>query len=462
MSSASDHDQGQSSQKARTYFQYGNDAALKANFDYAIDMYRSACKIEPNNLVYRQALRGVERRKFNNDPAKVGRLVGTRTQPIKMRAKMAKSKGQWAHAIEVCEEAFVHNPWDVGAAREAAESAEHLGFKELAQWLLESVYAVANDADFYRYAARVHESNGSWQKAITAWEKVKKIYPDDEDAHRQMNALSASATIQRSGLGEALSKRNEGASGPDRADVQGLDELRQPKVSPEERWQKEIQDDPTMVGPYLQFAEHLKMRGQLDDAEKLLAKGLKAVPDDPSLHMAYADVQVNRLQRAITSWTRKAREAPADEAAKAKVDQLQAMLLDYELKELRRRVKLEPGDANLQYEMGLRLARGGQHKDAIAAFQQARNGPAVRVQALHQMGLSFEAEGALKLAERSLQDALKAADPQDLTVMNALHYRLGRLSEAMGNTAAAEEHYNEVAANDYSYLDVAQRLRGLG
>ena len=43
----------------------------------------------------------------------------------------------------------------------------------------------------------------------------------------------------------------------------------------------------------------------------------------------------------------------------------------------------------------------------------------------------------------------------------ALHYRLGRVAEALGNNEAAEEHYNEVAAKDYTFLDVAQRLRRL-
>ena len=43
----------------------------------------------------------------------------------------------------------------------------------------------------------------------------------------------------------------------------------------------------------------------------------------------------------------------------------------------------------------------------------------------------------------------------------ALHYRLGRVAEALGNNEAAEEHYNEVAAIDYTYLDVAKRLRNL-
>ncbi|WP_406699543.1 hypothetical protein V5E97_11825 [Singulisphaera sp. Ch08] len=67
----------------------------------------------------------------------------------------------------------------------------------------------------------------------------------------------------------------------------------------------------------------------------------------------------------------------------------------------------------------------------------------------------------MKLAERMYQDALKAADPTDLGTTNALHYRLGRVAEAQSNPQVAEEHYNEVAANDYNYLDVAQRLQNL-
>ena len=55
-------------QKAKTFFTYGNDAALKSNHDYAIQMYKEACKLAPDNLTYRQALRGIARRKFNNEP----------------------------------------------------------------------------------------------------------------------------------------------------------------------------------------------------------------------------------------------------------------------------------------------------------------------------------------------------------------------------------------------------------
>ena len=279
-----------------------------------------------------------------------------------------------------------------------------------------------------------------------------------------MNALSANATIQRSGLGNSLQQREAAAKAEEQRDKEispALDELKQPQLTPEDRWAKEIAENATSVGPYLQYAEHLRLRGQLDEAEKLLMKGLKAIPQDPTLKAVHAEVQTARIQRAIASWARKCKERPDDLEAKAKLDQLQTMLIEYEVEELRRRIKLQPGEYQLHYDLGVRLARTGNHRDAIASFQQARSSPNLKVEALHQAGLSFEAEGALKLAERNYQDALKSADLEDHNTRNALNYRLGRVYEALGNSQKAEEHYNEVAANDYGYLDVAQRLRGL-
>ncbi len=43
---SSDVDQGtdREKEKAKTFFQYGNDAALKNNFDYAVNMYQRAAR----------------------------------------------------------------------------------------------------------------------------------------------------------------------------------------------------------------------------------------------------------------------------------------------------------------------------------------------------------------------------------------------------------------------------------
>jgi tetratricopeptide (TPR) repeat protein len=172
---------------------------------------------------------------------------------------------------------------------------------------------------------------------------------------------------------------------------------------------------------------------------------------------------MNRLRRAVAHWTRRASLDPDDPDPREKLASLKEKLDAYELHECRHRVKAEPANAQFRLELGRCMARQGRHDDAIGEFQQARslgNGEAKRL-SFELAGQSFEAKGLPKLAERSYQDALKLTDADDQASVLSLHYRLGRVSEALGNLAAAEEHYNEVAATDYSYQDVAERLRAL-
>ena len=465
MSSDADASSEKAKERARTYFQYGNDAALKNNHDYAVNMYLSACKIDPENLIYRQALRGIERRKFNNDPAKVGRMVGAKTGPIWLKGKAPKAQGKWKQVLEVCEEIFVHNPWDVNASRNAAEACEHLEFHAVAQWLLESVQGQATEAEFFRHLARVEELNAAWPKAIQAWERVKNLDPTDDTASRKINALSANATIQRAGLSDALDKRDEQAAAPPpELNAAELEALVMAKLSPEDRLIKEIQIHPEHVGPYIELAEIYKGRSQLEEAEKVLARGRKAHPQDETLLLNYAEIQVGRLQNAIEVLSKKSREKPLDEAIKAKLNQYTTMLMDYEIKEHSRRAKLHPEDLAAQLQLGKSMAKAGKHQEAIAAFQLARNHPMHRVEALHQAEpeLRGDRQPEARRTKLSRTPLEGRADPDDVNIFNALHYRLGRVAEAQSNTQAAEEHYNEVAANDYSYLDVADRLKNLG
>ncbi|MFO0956286.1 MAG: tetratricopeptide repeat protein [Isosphaeraceae bacterium] len=454
-------------QKAKVFFERANDAAMKDNFDYAVQMYQDSCKLAPEEVQYRQALRGVERRRFDNEPSNVGRLVGARNQPIRLRAKADLARKNYAQALQTCEEAFVHNPWDVQASLIAAEAAEQLNLPILAMFLIESVFPQGgDDLNFLRHAARVYEANGAWNKAIHCWEKVRKIAPSDEGARGKINQLAANATINKSGLNKTGSGSTRTISPEEEEEIKAraaakAEELKRTALTPDQRWEKEIEEDPTSIRPYLDWADSLRGRNRLDEAEKLLARGLKANPGDAALMLAHADTQIARLRRAIDAWSLKARDNPRDIEAQAKLKQLQEMLRDYELKEYRRRVQLSPEDAELRLELGQRLANAGQHDQAIAEFQVARNEPRLKVQALMQLASSFEANGVIKLAERSLQEALKAADEAEAATVNALHYRLGKIAEAQGDLKKAEDHFNEVAANDYTYLDVAQRLRAL-
>ena len=459
MSSPSD----QNDDKAKAFFGYGNDAAQKGNDVYAAQMYKEACKIKPDNLAYRQSLRGVQRRKFNNDPSKVGRMVGLKLQPLRVKISMAKRSQKWPEALDLCEEVFVHNPWDLVASVDAAEAAENLGLKKIAQYLIEAVIPQGEkDERFLRSAAHFEEFAEDYQKAIWCWDKLRALLPADEEARKKVNDLTAKATIKKSGLQESIDKHATGSSGPEKDLPPDAEELRRAMVTPEQRYLKEIEETPERIGPYLALAEQYKHEGRLDEAEKVLAKGVKANPDDNYLQGSYAEVQIGRIRHAIEIYTRKVAKDPLDPELKDKLEQLRAALYKYELKEIRRKVGVAPDDLKLRLLLGRKLAEGGKHDEAIAEFQQVRNSPELKVQALLHAGLSFKANGVIKLAERNFEDAIRAVDMKDIATQNELHYNLGLLSELQGNLAIAEEHYNEVAANDYSYKDVAQRLRKLG
>ena len=452
--------------RADALFKRGNDASLGNNYDYAVEMYRDACRLVPDNLMYRQALRGITRRKFSNEPSTVGMLAGAKVQTVRLRVRAEKMKSNWEKILDHCEDAFQINPWDVGVSRDAAEAASKLGWWKLACWYIEAVFPQAEtDQDFLRQAAEIFEGASRFQEAIKCLERVRKLNPADENARRKISALDASATIARSGLAQAVGQREttEAPPSPDAAREAALNELKQQSEPPEQRLLREIAEEPQRVGSYLELAELYKQQKKLDEAEKLLATGRKAIPDDELIRSAHVEIQLLRLKRALEHWQKKLALEPENEEYVEKCRAIEEKLNAYELHERKKRAQAEPTNAELRLEYGSCLARLGKHDEAIAEFQLARSlgDSTTRIEALHLSGLSFEAKGLLKLAERSYTEALKGADSDNQTLIKTLHYRLGRVAESQGDLLAAEEHYNEIAATDYSFMDVAERLRAL-
>ena len=446
-------------QKAASFFRHANEAALKGNFPYAIQMLCDAMKNDPENLLYRQTLRGVERRTFNNEPGKVGLFAAAKTKPIHLRIRGEKSRKHWTRVLECCEDAFRIHPWDVMAAREGAEAAVELDDLALATWLLESVHAQAeNSTSYLKQLAQVYELGDQFAKAISCWEQVRRKDPNDEESKRRINALSASATIKRSGYHETLGAKAD--SGPE-IQVEGLDELKAKAESPTQRLVRLIKAEPEEVRHYLDLSEILRGQNRLDDAEKVLSRGRAAVPQDELLRESHADVQMLRLKRKIDELDHRARLNPDDADLAAKLATLRSKLVDFEINELKHRVSLRSSEASLRLELGKALMRAKRVDEAIAELQQVRNDEDHRVEALVAIGAAFEAKSLPKLAQRSYQDALKGVEADDLNTILAIHYSLGKVAEALNDRSAAEEHYGEVAAIDYTYQDVAERLRAL-
>jgi tetratricopeptide (TPR) repeat protein len=116
----------------------------------------------------------------------------------------------------------------------------------------------------------------------------------------------------------------------------------------------------------------------------------------------------------------------------------------------------------LKAEIGIRLAKARQYDQAISELQKARGAPGRKSDVLNWIGRSFHAKKNLRMAKRHYEEALDSLSASDQESFKELHYLLGRVCEDMGDKPAATQHYEEVAAVDYGFRDVAKRLDALG
>lgn len=462
-------------QRAQAYFETGMDAANRRNFDYALQMIGDACKIIPTHLAYRKGLRATHRMKYDNDPSKVGMMSRARAQTIRAQIKLAKSTGAWQRVLDTCEDAFLLNPWDVGTAMDAAEAALELNAPELAEWNLASVSDGSEEnADYLWLRIRVFEALSKWDSAIRCAEQIREISPSDQEIIRKLNDLSAKLMMSRSGLAGTVKATTPGehtappAPGSEvRAET--IAENRDPHPSPlstapktrEQQLVDRLEKSPEDIQSALELAEIYKADDRWKEADLTLRSLLSHWPKDDMLRQIYANTHLERMSRMLAKWDKHLAKNPDDAEARTKRAELIRKLDDFEITEFERRVTSNPADAESQFRLGSALARAERWEQAIAAFQKARNDAAWKVRALTAAGECFEKDGSHRLAERSYSDALKSVTAEDVAMSNELHYRLGTLAERMGKLQEAEEHYNEVAANDFGYKDVARRLRDI-
>src|SRR5438132_3865448 len=90
-------------------FERANQVIATGNFDYGIQLLLTCCKLDPGNLIYRQALRKTEKVKYNNN-LRGKRLAFLWNSTTKTKLRAAKASRDYLRVLECGEEILVHNP----------------------------------------------------------------------------------------------------------------------------------------------------------------------------------------------------------------------------------------------------------------------------------------------------------------------------------------------------------------
>lgn len=116
---------------AAEYFRKGNEAIPDLNWDFAIQMYREAVKLVPDNLMYRQTLRATAQKKYDGNgtgnPSAIAELMAVRT-----KIKQARRDQAWAALDEAAEEGLAINPWDAQLNADVGDACRELGCLKVA------------------------------------------------------------------------------------------------------------------------------------------------------------------------------------------------------------------------------------------------------------------------------------------------------------------------------------------
>jgi serine/threonine-protein kinase len=164
---------------------------------YAFELLVSCCKLDPANLAYRRKLRQVAQ-ELGGEQGLTRWVWPLASLAGKARLRFAKHAGDPRKVLEHGEAVLARSPHDAGTHLDMAAAAATLRLPYLETWLLEQARKqLPDNAEVLRRLAAVYEQQNELDKAVEVWQSVRKHDPQDADALRKINALSARSTIAR-------------------------------------------------------------------------------------------------------------------------------------------------------------------------------------------------------------------------------------------------------------------------
>jgi tetratricopeptide (TPR) repeat protein len=414
--------------QAALHFDRASQLVATGSSRAGIGLLLECCRLDPANLLYRQALRRAERARFGNN-LRGGRFAWLFAWPIRARLRAARAAGRYHEVLHLGERILVHNPWDVPAQVEMAAAAEVLGLLDLAVWNLEQArHKEPNNPDLNRRLARLYERRGNFTQALALWEMVQKTAPADEEARQKL--AGHPPTVPSS---ESLAEQMQAA-------------------------RVRMKDDPTGPTAYLELARLYRQAGRLDEARATLLEGLPATGNAFDLTVELTELEIEPFRRDLTLTRQQLADWPADPELLQIQETLEREVNTRELELFRHLADRFPGQPTYRYEVGVRLVQAGQLAEAVEEMQAIHDDPGLRAQALLALGRGFRSHQHLRQAQRHCEEALACAPTDSASPRLEILYELARCHADLGDLTQATALASELALLEPNHRDINKLL----
>ena len=449
------------SREVRMMYQKGNDALIRENYDYAVDLFNQVLEKEPTLFEARKALRAAQAKKSGGSGGFFKKAWSSASSsPMVAKGQLALRKDP-AEALQIAEQILNGDPNNSGAHRIIVEACKAMDMTRTAVLSLE-ILAKNSPKDksmAIEFANSLAES-GDPTRAEKVLAEFMRSMPYDNDLTQALKDLSAKKTLGEKGYQSVAT-----GQGSYRDILK--DEKEAVHLEQENRVQKSEDKTGSLIGEYetrlknepnnlkllRNLAELYTQKKQFDLALKYYdqIKASETGAADATIDRGIADTKVRRFEHELTKL-----DATAADYAE-KVAALNAEKMNFQVAECQTRVEKFPTDLAIRYEMGVLYFQAGRIGEAIQEFQKSQGNPHKRIASMNYLAQCYAKRKMYDLAVRALQNAIKEKLVFD-DEKKDLVYNLGTVLESMSKKEEAIEQFKLIFEVDAGYRDVNAKI----
>jgi len=430
------------------------------NWSYAMSLMQAILQKEPGFLDGRKRLRLAAVKE--NEGKRGVKLGGEAFKVLKMQGQVKKDPLSVMNALE--REVLSADPYNAQANDLLYEAAVAAGLPMTGGFALETV--IEGDPDnlkFYHKLGDFYMQREAYEKAaIIFGQIVEKDHTDLEATKKYKDATArgsiASQHWDSEGDWRDLLKDKDAAK--------NLESEGRAAMTPEmlqeqaDRLAEEYAQDQNNLDVTKRLAGTYEELEQFETALQFYEWAFHLSKNDPALEKKVADVrekvEKSRLEN-LRAFVEQNPEHPDIEQYKEQLAEEEKSQMDRLIAESKERVERNPTDNELRYELGSRLFRAEQYREAIKHLQQAKRSPSLRLKVMNMLGQCYDCMNMTDLAASQFEEAISEMQVMDDTKKELL-YNLGLLYEKMDNQEKYLESLKQIYAVDYDYRDVAERV----
>lgn len=448
--------------KAKVFFDKGSAVAGTGQYEFAIEMYLSGLKFDPDAVEAHQSLRDISLKRKASGGKSIGFL-----EAMKLKRGTKDDKVNLLNN----EKLLAFDPGNTDHMVGVLQSAKSAGYFDTVMWIgpiLQKANADTAKPEVSKFIILrdAYKTLKNWKLATEACHYAAMLRPDDMDLQNELKNLGAMHTMDKGNYGTARSFREsiKDMTGQSKLmiedkDVRTMDQLSSLIASAETEWKAEPNDP----GKLMKYVDVLMKTEELEYENKAIdlleeaynrTKQFRFRQNVGKIRMA----QMNRQERSL----RQAVQANKDDVqarqdyAQYVQEKLQEELMEYQLW-----VENYPTEPSYRYNVATRLYLLKKYDQAIPVLQQVRQDPKYRTEASIYLARAFLEAGYADEAVDTLAVVVNEYVHKGNATSIEMTYWYARALEQKGEADAAIKQLSQVAQWSFNYKDTQERIKRL-